>query len=79
MELALDSVDTDAMEIEANAEKMRASELVKQFKTEMGMGEAEEQDKTTGKEEKKIDLDETDSTKEKSSGRTVGNKDRTKS
>lgn len=76
MELALDSVDTDAMEIEANAEKMRASELVKQFKTDMGLGETEEQDKTA---EKKIDLDDSESTKEKSSERTIGNKDRTKS
>src|SRR5699024_942002 len=45
MELALDSFDTETMEIEANAEKLRASELVKQFKSEMGKSE------TTGKEE----------------------------
>ncbi len=79
MELALDSVDTEAMEIEANAEKMRASELVKQFKTEMGMGESEDQEKTAGKEEQQIDLDGTESEKEKTSGKTIGNKDRTKS
>lgn len=36
MEIALESIDTDTMEIEANAEKIRASELVKQFKMEMG-------------------------------------------
>src|SRR5699024_4507313 len=42
MELALDSVDTETMEIEANAEKLRAHELVKQFKSEMdGTSEAE--------------------------------------
>jgi phage shock protein A len=35
MELALDSVDTKTMEIEIDAEKMRASELVKQFKLQM--------------------------------------------
>jgi len=35
MEIALDSVDTKTMEIEIDAEKMRASELVKQFKLEM--------------------------------------------
>lgn len=35
MEMALDSFDTDSMEIEANAEKMRAQELVKQFKSDM--------------------------------------------
>lgn len=35
MEIALDSVDTKTMEIEIDAEKLRASELVKQFKMEM--------------------------------------------
>lgn len=38
MEMALDSVDTDNMKIEEEAEKIRASELVKQFKLEMGLG-----------------------------------------
>ena len=42
MELALDSVDQDEIRIEEDAEAMRASELVKQFKLEMGMGETEE-------------------------------------
>jgi phage shock protein A len=78
MELAFDSVDTDAMEIEANAEKMRASELVKQFKSDMGKDETEEQDKTAEKSEKNIDMDESESSKEKSSDKTIGNKDRTK-
>merc|ERR1711879_49341 len=36
MEIALDSIDTETMEIEANAEKIRAQELVNQFKMEMG-------------------------------------------
>tara|TARA_R110000868_G_scaffold410693_5_gene699825 strand:+ start:1192 stop:1935 length:744 start_codon:yes stop_codon:yes gene_type:complete len=36
MEIALDSIDTQTMEIEANAEKIRAHELVEQFKMEMG-------------------------------------------
>jgi phage shock protein A len=35
MEIALDSIDTKAMEIEVDAERLRASELVKQFKLEM--------------------------------------------
>ena len=35
MEIALDSLDTQTMEIEANAEKLRAHELVEQFKLEM--------------------------------------------
>ncbi|WP_456427753.1 PspA/IM30 family protein [Rhodocaloribacter sp.] len=37
MEMALDSIDTDAMRIEEDAQQIRAQELVKQFKLEMGM------------------------------------------
>lgn len=40
MEMALDSIDTDALQIEEDAEKIRAAELVKQFKLEMGVAEA---------------------------------------
>lgn len=39
MEIALDSVDTKTMEIEIDAEKIRASELVKQFKLQMQQDE----------------------------------------
>ncbi|MEM8559916.1 MAG: PspA/IM30 family protein [Bacteroidota bacterium] len=39
MELALDSIDTDAMQIEEDAQNIQAAELVKQFKLEMGLGE----------------------------------------
>ncbi len=39
MEMALDSIDTDAMRIEEDAQQIRAQELVKQFKLEMGMTE----------------------------------------
>lgn len=35
MEIALESIDTKTMEIEVDAERLRASELVKQFKLEM--------------------------------------------
>lgn len=35
MEMALDSIDTKMMEIEVDAEKLKAQELVKQFKLEM--------------------------------------------
>jgi len=35
MEIALDGIDTETMEIEANAEKIRAHSLVEQFKLEM--------------------------------------------
>ena len=37
MEMAMDKVDTQKFKIEEEAEKMRASELVKQFKVEMGL------------------------------------------
>ncbi|MFN3596839.1 MAG: PspA/IM30 family protein [Rubricoccaceae bacterium] len=39
MEMALDSIDTDAMRIEEDAQELQAAELVKQFKLEMGLGE----------------------------------------
>jgi phage shock protein A len=68
MEIALESVDTETMEIEANAEKLRAQELVNQFKQEMGKAPAEK--------EKKIEIEEKESSKEEP-GKTVG-KDRTK-
>jgi phage shock protein A len=40
MEMALDSVDHQAMKIEEDAEKIQADELVKQFKMEMGLTSA---------------------------------------
>ncbi|MDZ7715898.1 MAG: PspA/IM30 family protein [Balneolaceae bacterium] len=80
MELALDSIDTETMEIEANAEKLRASELVKQFKSEMGMAdETEEQEKQVGTSDKKIDIEDAGDSGEKESGKTIGNKEKSKS
>jgi len=40
MDMALSNVDTQGMQIEEEAEKIRASELLKQFKQEMGLAEA---------------------------------------
>ncbi len=37
MEIALDSIDTQSLRIEEDAEALRAAEVVKQFKLEMGM------------------------------------------
>ncbi|MEL6672315.1 MAG: PspA/IM30 family protein [Bacteroidota bacterium] len=37
MEMALDSVDTDSFKIEEEAENLRAADLVRQFKLEMGL------------------------------------------
>lgn len=50
MEMALDSVDSDMVEIEEEAEEIRAAELVKQFKTEMGV-EGKEQRQIEGRQE----------------------------
>ena len=47
MELALDSIDTDTMEIEASADKLRAHELVEQFKQDMDKTETKEGKKET--------------------------------
>jgi phage shock protein A len=53
MDMALTNVDTQGMKIEEEAEKIRANELLKQFKQEMGMeapaAESGGGDKTLGK------------------------------
>ncbi|SMO77274.1 PspA/IM30 family protein [Fodinibius sediminis] len=78
MELALDSVDTEAMEIEANAEKLRASELVKQFKAEMGKADVSEGEKSVGTSgDGDIEIEEESAEKEQ--GKTIGSKERSKS
>lgn len=59
MEIALESVDAKAMEIEIDAEKLRAHELVEQFKLQMKS------------EEKKIAIDEPG---EAGGGKSVGRK-----
>ncbi|HET8866666.1 MAG TPA: PspA/IM30 family protein [Gracilimonas sp.] len=64
MEIALDSIDTETMEIEANAEKIRAKSLVEQFKMEMG------------EKSGSINIDEEEPAKEKDSSKTVGNKEK---
>lgn len=38
MEMALESVDTDKLKLEEEAEKLRAQELVRQFKMDMNLG-----------------------------------------
>lgn len=76
MELALDSIDTETMEIEANAEKIRAHELVKQFKAEMGVDAGEEEEQAS---DETIDVDESESAGEKEQTKTIGKKDRSKS
>jgi phage shock protein A len=64
MELALDSIDTEALKIEEDAQKIRASEIVKQFKLEMGVG-----DTSGAQAEPSIEVPERES---ESGGKTVG-------
>lgn len=71
MEIALESVDTETMEIEANAEKLRAKELVNQFKLDMGKESASKEDET-------IDIEEPTKSEKESPKKTVG-KERSKS
>lgn len=49
MEMALDSVDTQSMKIEEDAEAIRAQELVNQMKMEMGLAEPAPQTRTSGR------------------------------
>ena len=56
MQMALESVDHQSLQIEEDAEKLQAQELVKQFKMEMGLAEpapvsevGEAAEKTIGK------------------------------
>jgi phage shock protein A len=70
MEIALDSIDTKSMEIEVDAEKIRASELVKQFKLEMGTQEAAPA--TTSKAKKLLDEIDSEETTRKSGAKTLG-------
>lgn len=71
MELALDSVDSDALRIEEDAEAIRAAELVKQFKLEMGLAEAA----PAKTEEERVELSERESDE---ASKTIG-KQRTRS
>lgn len=79
MELALDSIDTETMEIEANAEKLRAHELVQQFKADMGKTQdTPEKEKSIGSsEENEIEIE--GEAPEKEQDKTIGNKDKSKS
>jgi len=69
MEIALDTIDTEAMEIEANAEKIRAKELVAQFKQEMDGGVSKPE----------ISIDEEKEQADKDSSKTVGNRQKEQS
>jgi phage shock protein A len=73
MELALDSVDSEALQIEEDAEELRAREIVDQFKLEMGISGKEEESISEG--DGQIELPETE---QEEPSKTIG-KQRTKS
>jgi len=78
MEMALDSVDTESMDIEANAEKIRARELVKQFKSEMSGEKSESTEEAASGSEtsgRQIEIEEEE--KEGQSGKPKGEKQKT--
>ena len=76
MELALDSVDSEALQIEEDAEELRASELVNQFKMEMDAEEAGTKEKEPAASEETIDIP--DEIEEEAPQKTIG-KQRTQS
>jgi len=77
MELALDSVDSEALQIEEDAEELRAEEVVNQFKAEMGLsGSSEEAAAEEESAEEGLDIPEEGEREEPS--KTIG-KQRTKS
>lgn len=63
MEMALDSIDTQALRIEEDAEKYRAAELVKQFKLEMDLEE---------RGEAQVDIPDAPEKEEEASPKTIG-------
>lgn len=62
MEVALDSVDTEAMQIEEDAREIQAQELVNQFKLEMGLEEKPERESAAP--EPRVDIPEADESAE---------------
>ena len=77
MELALDSVDSQALQIEEDAEEMRAAEIVDQFKMEMSGGrESGSTNQESTAEEESLDLP--DEIEESAPQKTIG-KQRTQS
>ena len=69
MEMALDSADTEALQIEEDAEELRAAEIVNQFKTEMGVAEAPSG--ASSSDEERLDLPE-DEQREADRTKTIG-------
>lgn len=66
VEIALDSIDTKSLEIEIDAEKMRAADLVSQFKREM----AKDSDAKESAPSKKIEVSGDDASGD--GGKTIG-------
>jgi phage shock protein A len=79
MEMALDSADTEELQIEEDAEELRAAEIVRQFKTEMGVSDASgTASASTGGESERLDLPDEDELTSGDRSKTIG-KQRTQS
>ena len=89
MELALDSVSAEEMQIEEDAERLRASELVNQFKIEMGKEPSPSNQLDEAQQEKaeaastNTDAEKTSSAEqpasERESSKTIGQRERSRS
>lgn len=77
MELALDSVDSEELQIEEDAEELRAAELVDQFKMEMNAGAERDKESRSAESEDSIDLP--DELEESEPQKTIGKQQRTQS
>lgn len=71
MEMAMDSIDTDTMQIEQDAEKLRAADLVAKFKQDMGRAPKTEEKKQQ-KEELPVDKEPAPEKEDKEPGKTIG-------
>jgi phage shock protein A len=74
IEMAMDSMDTESLEIELDAERMRASDLVRQFKQEMGKGGEEPKPAAAGKKTESALDDTVEVPKDKASEEKAGSK-----
>lgn len=72
MEMALDSVDADTLQIEQDAEKLRAADLVAKFKQDMGRAPKKEAAPEQAQEEPIEKEPAPETSKEKDSAKTIG-------
>jgi phage shock protein A len=73
MEIALDSVDTQSLEIEMNAEKLRAHDLISQFKADMNKEKGTVEESKPAAAKNMLDgIDQKDSSEQSGGAKTIG-------